>query len=235
MKGSQTPPKVGPSRTDAIVRRPDAETTGNSPVTPAAGLKRLGFALLAVVAAGGALLAAGSVLLSADTVRQQALSEIRSVTGLDPILRGPAEVSLFPNGSVSFADVMLGDEKNPALDRRAADGAAALLPAPDRPRRDRRRVARAPAHRHRSRAERAIELGRPDRRPGEEPETRRGAAGRLLRNAHRQRHDHAARPGLRRHRDSSTTSISRWHGRRSRRPSAPPAASSGTTSRSTRA
>ena len=115
MKGSQTPPKVGPSRTDAIVRRPDAETTGNSPVTPAAGLKRLGFALLAVVAAGGALLAAGSVLLSADTVRQQALSEIRSVTGLDPILRGPAEVSLFPNGSVSFADVMLGDEKNPAL------------------------------------------------------------------------------------------------------------------------
>ena len=84
-------------------------------MTPAAGLKRLGFALLAVVAVGGALLAAGSVLLSAETVRQQALSEIRSVTGLDPILRGPAEVSLFPNGSVSFADVALGDAKNPAL------------------------------------------------------------------------------------------------------------------------
>ena len=83
-------------------------------MTPAAGLKRLGFALLAVVAVGGALLAAGSVLLSAETVRQQALSEIRSVTGLDPILRGPAEVSLFPNGSVSFADVALGDAKNPA-------------------------------------------------------------------------------------------------------------------------
>ena len=84
-------------------------------MNPAAGLKRLGFALLAVVAAGGALATAGHVLLSAETVRQQALSEIRSVTGLDPILRGPAEVSLFPSGSVTFNDVALGDASNPAL------------------------------------------------------------------------------------------------------------------------
>jgi len=84
-------------------------------LTPAAGLKRLGFALLAVVAAGGALVAAGHLLLSADSVRRQALSEIRGVTGLNPSLRGPTEVSLFPSGSVSFNDVALGDEKNPAL------------------------------------------------------------------------------------------------------------------------
>src|SRR6185312_3373546 len=93
----------------------DAEITGTHLLNPAAGLKRLGFALLAVVAAGGALATAGHVLLSAETVRQQALSEIRSVTGLDPILRGPAEVSLFPSGSVTFNDVALGDASNPAL------------------------------------------------------------------------------------------------------------------------
>jgi len=84
-------------------------------LNPATGLKRLGFALLAVVAAGGALATAGHLLLSAEVVRQQALSEIRSVTGLDPILRGPAEVSLFPSGSVTFNDVALGDANNPAL------------------------------------------------------------------------------------------------------------------------
>ena len=84
-------------------------------MTPATGFKRLGFALLAVVAAGGALATAGHLLLSAEVVRQQALSEIRSVTGLDPILRGPAEVSLFPSGSVIFNDVALGDANNPAL------------------------------------------------------------------------------------------------------------------------
>jgi len=84
-------------------------------LTPATGFKRLGFALLAVVAAGGALATAGHLLLSAEVVRQQALSEIRSVTGLDPILRGPAEVSLFPSGSVTFNDVALGDANNPAL------------------------------------------------------------------------------------------------------------------------
>jgi AsmA protein len=84
-------------------------------VTPASGLKRLGLALLVAVAAGGVLLAAGHVLLSADTVRREALNEIRGVTGLDPILRGPTEVSLFPSGSVSFEDVALGDANNPAL------------------------------------------------------------------------------------------------------------------------
>ena len=84
-------------------------------MTPATGFKRLGLALLAAVAAGGALLVAGHVLLSAETVRHEALNEIRSVTGLDPILRGPTEVSLFPSGSVTFDDVALGDAKNPAL------------------------------------------------------------------------------------------------------------------------
>ena len=81
----------------------------------AAGLKRLGYALLALIVAAGGLLAARSLLVSSDSVRQQALDEIHAVTGLRPVLRGPVEVSLFPSGSVSFDDVALGDGNTPAL------------------------------------------------------------------------------------------------------------------------
>ena len=84
-------------------------------MTTATGLKRLGFVLLAVVAGGMAVLTTAGYLISADTVRQRVLAEIREVTGLDPVLRGKASVSLFPSGSVNFADVALGDAKQPAL------------------------------------------------------------------------------------------------------------------------
>jgi AsmA protein len=116
MKGSQRPRTVGAGATDAIVRwqstpkQPDIRT-----LTAAIGFKRLGFALLAVLAVGAGVLVAASYLVSADAVRHQVLNEIRAVTGLNPILRGQATVSLFPTGSVSFADVVLGDAKQPAL------------------------------------------------------------------------------------------------------------------------
>jgi len=84
-------------------------------LTAATGFKRLGIALLVLVAAGAGVLLAASSLNSSDSVRRQALGEIRSVTGLDPTLRGPVTVSLFPSGSVSFEDVMLGSAKRPAL------------------------------------------------------------------------------------------------------------------------
>jgi len=84
-------------------------------VTAAIGLKRLGLALLAAIAVCAGVLVAASYLISADAVRRQVLSEIRSVTGLDPSLRGEVAVSLFPTGSISFADVVLGDAKRPAL------------------------------------------------------------------------------------------------------------------------
>jgi len=83
---------------------------------PAAnGLKRLGYALLAVFAVGLGVYFAAGFLISADAVRHQVLSEIRAVTGLNPTLGGSASVSLFPTGSVSFADVTLGDGGRPAL------------------------------------------------------------------------------------------------------------------------
>ncbi len=84
-------------------------------MTADTGFKRLGFALLAVIAVAAGILVAANMLVSADAVRRQVLSELRAVTGLDPILRGPASVSLFPSGRVSFADVVLGDAKKPAL------------------------------------------------------------------------------------------------------------------------
>ncbi len=84
-------------------------------MTTANGLKRLGFILLAVIAGGLAVLTTAGYLVSADAVRQQVLGEIREVTGLEPVFRGKASVSLFPTGSVNFADVVLGDAKEPAL------------------------------------------------------------------------------------------------------------------------
>ena len=116
MKGSQRPRTVGDGATDGIVRpQPTPKQPEIPPLTATAGFKRLGIALLAVIAAGTGVLVAASYLISADAVRSQVLSEIHTVTGLNPSLRGAATVSLFPTGSVSFADVVLGDAQRPAL------------------------------------------------------------------------------------------------------------------------
>ncbi len=84
-------------------------------MTAATGFRRLGLALLAVIALGAGALVAAQFLISPDSVRMQALNEIRAVTGLNPILRGPTTVKLFPSGLVSFEDVALGNAKKPAL------------------------------------------------------------------------------------------------------------------------
>jgi AsmA protein len=84
-------------------------------LTAATGLKRLGIILLAAIAGGLAVLTTAGYLISADTVRQQVIDEIHSVTGLEPVMRGKASVSLFPTGSVSFADVVFGDALQPPL------------------------------------------------------------------------------------------------------------------------
>ncbi|MBX6327654.1 MAG: AsmA family protein [Pseudolabrys sp.] len=84
----------------------------------AVGFKRLGFALVAVIAAGGSLLYAANALIPADSVRTQVLAQLRAATGLKPVLRGPTTVSLFPSEQVSFADVVLGDGDQPALTAR---------------------------------------------------------------------------------------------------------------------
>ena len=80
-------------------------------MTAATGFKRLGFALAGVFAVGLGALAAMSWLIPAETVRDAVKSEIRAVTGLDPVLRGPISVSLFPSGAVNFDDVVLGGDR----------------------------------------------------------------------------------------------------------------------------
>ncbi|MEA2977275.1 MAG: AsmA protein [Alphaproteobacteria bacterium] len=80
-------------------------------MTAATGFKRLGFALGVIFAAGIGALGVMSLLIPADTVREAVKSEIRAVTGLDPVLRGPVSVSLFPSGTISFEDVVLGGDR----------------------------------------------------------------------------------------------------------------------------
>jgi AsmA protein len=73
------------------------------------GFKRLGLAVVALVLILFGALGIVSLLLPADQVREAVKSEIRAVTGLDPVLRGAVSVSLFPTGSVVLSDVVLGD------------------------------------------------------------------------------------------------------------------------------
>ena len=86
-------------------------------MTAAVGIKRLGIIVAALAAVGIGLLVILQFVVSADAVREAVKAEIRAVTGLDPVLRGSASVSLFPTGSVNFDDVSLGDSRTgaPAL------------------------------------------------------------------------------------------------------------------------
>jgi AsmA protein len=77
----------------------------------AIGIKRLGLAVVTLAGAAFAALIVLSLLIPADTVRDSIKAEIRTVTGLDPVLRGDVVVSLFPTGTVVFDRVELGDNR----------------------------------------------------------------------------------------------------------------------------
>jgi AsmA protein len=78
-------------------------------VTAATGLKRLAIAVAAVVVAAFVTLVALSFLIPAASVRDAVKAEIHAVTGLDPMLGNDVSLSLFPSGTVSFRNVLLGD------------------------------------------------------------------------------------------------------------------------------
>ncbi|MGB6399328.1 MAG: AsmA family protein, partial [Bradyrhizobium sp.] len=83
----------------------------------AQGMKRLGTlmaALLGLVLIG---LIASSWLINRDALRQAVGAQIRTVTGLDLVVKGNIDVSVFPGSYVSFHDVGLrgGDTADPAL------------------------------------------------------------------------------------------------------------------------
>jgi AsmA protein len=79
-------------------------------VTAATGFKRVGILAAAVIATGLAALVVASFVISADSARDAVKAQIRTVTGLDPVLRGPVTLSMFPSGLVTFSDVVLGEE-----------------------------------------------------------------------------------------------------------------------------
>jgi len=79
-------------------------------VTAASGFKRLGLALAAVLGIAAGLLTIMSFLISAETARDAVKAEIRSVAGLEPVLRGPVSISFFPFGTVTLENVTIGED-----------------------------------------------------------------------------------------------------------------------------
>ena len=72
-------------------------------------MKRIAILVAALVAACTTVIAAATRVFPVDAVRGAIESEIRAVTGLDPVLRGPMSVSMFPVPTVEFSDVALGE------------------------------------------------------------------------------------------------------------------------------
>src|ERR1700677_3267076 len=99
-------------------------------VTMGQGMKRLGMptaAFLGVVLIG---LVAMSWFLNRDALRQAVEAQIRAVTGLDLVVNGTIDISVFPGSYVSFHDVGLkgGGAANPALNVDVLTANLRLLP-----------------------------------------------------------------------------------------------------------
>jgi AsmA protein len=86
-------------------------------LTMAQGMKRLGTPIAAFLGLALVGLVAMSWLLNRDALRQAIEAQIRAVTGLDLVVKGNTEVSVFPGSYVSFHDVGLkgGGTTDPAL------------------------------------------------------------------------------------------------------------------------
>jgi AsmA protein len=86
-------------------------------LTMAQGMKRLWTPIAALVALALAVMIATSWLINRDALYQAVEAQIRAVTGLDLVVKGPIDVSVFPGSYVSFHDVGLkgGGAAEPAL------------------------------------------------------------------------------------------------------------------------
>ncbi len=80
-------------------------------------MKRLGLPLVAILGVVLAGLFGVSLLLDRDALREAVESQIRAVTGLDLVVNGDIDVTLFPQSHVTFHDVGLkgGGASDPAL------------------------------------------------------------------------------------------------------------------------
>src|ERR1700688_699583 len=86
-------------------------------LTMAQGMKRLGMPIAAFLGVALIGLIATSWFLNRDALRQAGEAQIRAVTGLDLVVKGTIDVSVFPGSYVSFHDVGLkgGGTADPAL------------------------------------------------------------------------------------------------------------------------
>jgi AsmA protein len=96
----------------------------------AQGIKRLGMPIAALIGAVLLGLVATSWLLNRDALCQAVEAQIRAVTGLDLVINGPIDVSMFPGSYVSFHDVGLkgGGTAAPALNVDVLTANLRLLP-----------------------------------------------------------------------------------------------------------
>jgi AsmA protein len=86
-------------------------------LTMAQGMKRLGMPIAAFLGVAVIGLIAASWFLDRDALREAVEAQIRAVTGLDLVVNGSIDVSVFPGSYVAFHDVGLkdGGTADPAL------------------------------------------------------------------------------------------------------------------------
>lgn len=96
----------------------------------AQGMKRLGMPIAALLAAALIGLVGTSWFLNRDALREAVEAQIRAVTGLDLVITGAIDVSVFPGSYVSFHDVGLkgGGTTDPALQVDVLTANLRLLP-----------------------------------------------------------------------------------------------------------
>jgi AsmA protein len=86
-------------------------------LTMGQGMKRLGMPIAALLGVAMIGLVATSWFIDRDALREAVETQIRTVTGLDLVVKGAIDVSVFPGSYVSFHDVGLkgGSTADPAL------------------------------------------------------------------------------------------------------------------------
>jgi AsmA protein len=99
-------------------------------LTIAQGMKRLGMPVAAFLGLALIGLVAMSWLLDREALRQAVETQIRAVTGLDLVVKGTIDVSVFPGSYVAFHEVGLKGEgmAEPALDVDVLTANLRLLP-----------------------------------------------------------------------------------------------------------
>jgi AsmA protein len=99
-------------------------------LTMAQGMKRLGTPIAALLGVALIGLIATSWFLNRDALRQAVEAQIRAVTGLDLVVKGRIDVSVFPGSYVSFHDVGLkgGATSDPTLGVEVLTANLRLLP-----------------------------------------------------------------------------------------------------------